>query len=111
MRKVCLSCPATYEKGHHDDGRCPTCSAQHRATGPPTAQKGLGSRWKRLSASIIERDGGACQIRRPGCLGRATTTDHITARSRGGNDGEETLRAACRPCNSVRGAGNRPHIA
>jgi 5-methylcytosine-specific restriction endonuclease McrA len=112
MMKVCANCQTLYTRTPSGDtGRCPSCAATRQANQPTTTQKGLGSKWKRLSASIIERDGGVCQIRRPGCLGRAITADHIIARSRGGTDDEENLRAACRPCNSGRGAGNRPHIA
>ena len=34
------------------------------------------------------------------CTLRATTTDHLVAKSNGGTDDDDNLVAACRPCNS-----------
>lgn len=59
-----------------------------------------GTDWRRLSKSILERDGYRCRIGGPGCLGLATTTDHIVPISRGGTHHPSNLQAACRPCNS-----------
>jgi 5-methylcytosine-specific restriction endonuclease McrA len=53
---------------------------------------------------VIERDGGECQLGLPGCTFVATTADHIVSRSLGGDSDMSNLRAACRSCNSRRGA-------
>jgi 5-methylcytosine-specific restriction endonuclease McrA len=53
---------------------------------------------------VIERDGGVCQLSLPGCTFVATTADHVIPRSLGGDSDPDNLRAACRPCNSRRGA-------
>jgi 5-methylcytosine-specific restriction endonuclease McrA len=64
-----------------------------------------GRRWRRLIPYVIARDGGVCQIRLPGCQGRATTADHVipvmVAPER--EMDPTNLRAACIPCNLRRG--------
>ncbi len=61
--------------------------------------------WHAVSALVLRRDGYRCQIRGPGCTGRATTADHVIELQDGapmydmGN-----LQAACRRCNSAKGA-------
>lgn len=71
-------------------------------------------RWRpsaKLRRSIIERDGGVCQL----CFApvredvepahpRYPHLDHITPRSRGGADSEDNLRLLCAQCNVTRGA-------
>jgi 5-methylcytosine-specific restriction endonuclease McrA len=42
------------------------------------------------------------------CRGTATTADHITPRSLGGDDQLANLRPACRSCNSSRGTAPNP---
>jgi 5-methylcytosine-specific restriction endonuclease McrA len=54
---------------------------------------------------VIAAAGGQCQLRLPGCTGKATTADHIIAVSAGGGNEADNLRAACKPCNSRLGAG------
>jgi 5-methylcytosine-specific restriction protein A len=61
--------------------------------------------WRALRLAILDRDGWQCQIRGPRCATVATTVDHIVRPDDGGSIWNETnLRAACRPCNSRRGA-------
>jgi 5-methylcytosine-specific restriction endonuclease McrA len=79
--------------------RCPA----HTINRGTASQRGYGWRWQQLSAAIIRRDMGACQIRRPGCTHTATTTDHIRPKSKGGSDDPGNLRAACLHCNSAKG--------
>ncbi|HSS11155.1 MAG TPA: HNH endonuclease signature motif containing protein [Acidimicrobiales bacterium] len=71
----------------------------------------LGSRaWRELRVYVLDRDGGLCQIRGPGCTKWATEVDHITSRADGGAIWDDAnLRAACRHCNLARAGryGNR----
>lgn len=66
--------------------------------------------WRDARARTLARDRGICRINLPGCIGAATEADHITELSIGGAPYDlSNLRAACKPCNSSRGAthGNR----
>jgi 5-methylcytosine-specific restriction endonuclease McrA len=55
---------------------------------------------ERITARILERDGGTCWL----CgLPGADTADHVIPRSRGGSNFDNNLRAAHRACNSKRG--------
>jgi 5-methylcytosine-specific restriction endonuclease McrA len=65
----------------------------------------LPGNWKRLRASILDRDGGVCQIRLPGCTGLATEVDHIRP---GDDHSESNLRAACQSCNQRANIATRP---
>ena len=60
-----------------------------------------GWRWARVRASILERDGGVCQIRNPAvCRGVATQVHHIVPLSKGGSKYDPgNLAACCQPCN------------
>ena len=61
------------------------------------------SRWPKLAAEIIERDGGRCQIRGPRCKGKATQCDHIIPWRDGGSWFDPAnLRGACEWCNTWR---------
>lgn len=72
----------------------------------------MGPGWESISRRVIARDGGQCQLRRPGCAGVADTVDHLvsraTARRQGWADGdinaEFNLVAACRHCNASKGS-------
>jgi hypothetical protein len=48
-------------------------------------------RWRNVRARVIERDGGVCQLRYPGCRGTADEVDHVVGsmarRSRRARDG------------------------
>ena len=56
--------------------------------------------WPKVRQQILARDSYVCQIRAAGCLGTATTVDHIVQPEAGGAwfDGAN-LRAACTKCN------------
>lgn len=59
------------------------------------------SAWRSARRRVLERDGWRCQVKLPGCLGRANAADHIIERFEGGADFDlENLQATCKPCNS-----------
>jgi 5-methylcytosine-specific restriction enzyme A len=62
--------------------------------------------WRRVRARVLERDGGRCQIRGPGCRGEATEVHHIVdVRLGGALYDEANCRSVCGPCH--RGLSNR----
>jgi 5-methylcytosine-specific restriction endonuclease McrA len=62
-----------------------------------------GSTWRKVRLEILQRDGYKCQIRLPGCTGKADRVDHVVPVDRGGAwYAESNLRASCRSCNGVR---------
>lgn len=77
-----------------------------RGDRPPTSWNArLGcsaARWAALRKAVFERDGYACQY----CGTTCTTLycDHVVPVSKGGTNALENLVAACRPCNSSKGA-------
>ena len=71
------------------------------------ANRGLGQEFERAKRFVVERDGGHCQLRRPGCTHLATTADRIVPRSRGGTTELSNLRASCGHCNSGTRAASR----
>jgi 5-methylcytosine-specific restriction endonuclease McrA len=61
---------------------------------------GSTTRWRKLRAAVLDRDGHLCQIRAAGCLDVATEVDHIQSLAFGGEKYDPgNLRAACQPCN------------
>jgi 5-methylcytosine-specific restriction endonuclease McrA len=56
---------------------------------------------------VLNTQGRTCWI----CGGRATSADHVTPRSLGGDDTDANLRPACQPCNAKRGAQENPFDA
>jgi 5-methylcytosine-specific restriction protein A len=60
--------------------------------------------WRRLRRFILARDLWLCQIEGPTCTRDATCVDHIIPKIRGGTDHPSNLRAACVPCNALKGA-------
>lgn len=60
-----------------------------------------------LRLSILERDGGLCQICRQV---PATQVDHIVPRVRGGITVPSNLQAACAWCNAQKGSGDAPRV-
>jgi 5-methylcytosine-specific restriction endonuclease McrA len=67
------------------------------------------SRWRAVRAEVFARAGGQCQIRLPGCTGRAEHVDHIVPRALGGPLWDlDNLRAACAHCNERRRVRYRP---
>jgi 5-methylcytosine-specific restriction endonuclease McrA len=60
--------------------------------------------WRVVRLRVLERDGWNCQLRLPGCRGKADEADHIVPHDRGGAWYDEAnLRAACGHCNRARG--------
>lgn len=96
------SCGAVHQAGV----RCPVSQARRGTT---TERMGPG--WQSISKRVIARDHGECQLRRAGCTGTATTTDHVVGRALARRWGwtleqvnaENNLVAACRHCNSSKG--------
>ena len=58
--------------------------------------------WRKFREEVFLRDGYRCRY--CGSSDAPLTLDHVIARSRGGSDAPENLAAACRPCNSSKGA-------
>lgn len=57
--------------------------------------------WPKVRKIVLARDGYECQVRLPGCLGKATDAEHIVPASAGGPALDlSNLRASCGPCNS-----------
>src|ERR1700733_6754577 len=91
-------CPVLVPKGTQ---RCSDCARAYESRRGSVTER-FGSGWARLSAAVLKRDRYECQLQLPGCLGRATTADHIIPKSRGGTATMDNLQAACRPCNSAK---------
>lgn len=87
--RPCIQCgtPST-------GSRCPT----HRVTRTSKVRAG-----NPLGQAILARDNYECQIRLPGCAGRATVVDHVVPLVRGGGETMAELQAACRHCNQLKG--------
>lgn len=66
--------------------------------------RGSTRAWRKLRATVIERDQGLCQIQGPGCTVIATHADHVTAKINGGPDTTDNTAAACEHCNLSKGA-------
>lgn len=82
------------------------CCVMARSAEEATPYSGRNrSKWNRVRAVVLERDGGTCQIR-SNCDGApATEVDHVTPWRDGGAWFElENLRAACKACNISRAA-------
>jgi 5-methylcytosine-specific restriction protein A len=61
--------------------------------------------WQRVRLVILARDGHRCRLALPGCKGVATEVDHIVELAAGGARLDPAnLQAACKPCNSSKGA-------
>lgn len=64
-------------------------------------------KWPKVRLAILARDGYQCQIKLPGCTGRATAVDHIIPVLSGGAWWDESnLRATCVSCNNHRKTAN-----
>lgn len=64
-----------------------------------------GRPWRRVVALVVDRDGGLCQLRLPGCTLHATTGDHIipVMLAPGLELDPDNVRASCVSCNLRRG--------
>lgn len=66
---------------------------------------GSTPQWRRVRRRVLERDGYVCQLRLPGCEGRASECHHRYGRLRPGQPlgpddyDPSVLQAACRNCN------------
>jgi 5-methylcytosine-specific restriction protein A len=82
------------------------CAAHTRSgwdtSRPPANAYAYKGDWPERRLRVLERDGYACQLRYPGCLGRASQVDHIVQPEAGGTDSLENLRAVCRRCHATR---------
>jgi hypothetical protein len=59
--------------------------------------------WRHAREWALARDGWQCQIKLPGCKGRASCVDHVVELEDGGPPFElSNLQAACRPCNAAK---------
>lgn len=69
----------------------------------------LPAGWREhIRPAILERDGFVCQIRLPGCAGRATEVDHIEPTD---DHSPANLQAACSDCNAEKNYRERPRVA
>lgn len=77
---------------------CDRCKSRHLVSLPCWA-----GRYAQDKRELVLRiKGRRCQLGLPGCKIRATTADHLTARSRGGTDDLDNLIPACPRCNRVK---------
>jgi 5-methylcytosine-specific restriction enzyme A len=63
-----------------------------------------GSGWQRVRLLVLKRDAYVCQLRYPGCTGRAGEVDHIVQPEFGGTADPTNLRAVCKRCHATRTA-------
>jgi 5-methylcytosine-specific restriction endonuclease McrA len=65
--------------------------------------KAYNGTWRKVRATILERDGHRCTIGMPGCTGLATQVDHIHPLAYGGAPYDaDNLRGSCANCNAGR---------
>jgi 5-methylcytosine-specific restriction endonuclease McrA len=84
--------------------RCAACAqATAQARGSAT-DRGYDTAWRKVRLQVLHRDRWTCMLALDGCLGRATTVDHLTPLSRGGARLDPgNLVAACTHCNPKKG--------
>lgn len=75
---------------------------QIRKKRPPHALENAFYRMERMNA--LDRQDGKCAYCRSTLNGGTATADHIQPRSKGGQDGNGNIAAACRPCNCAKGS-------
>ena len=69
----------------------------------PRAGSTYDAAWDRLRPTILRRDNYLCQVRGPGCRGKATAVDHVVPVNAGGARLDpRNLRAICVTCNTRR---------
>jgi 5-methylcytosine-specific restriction endonuclease McrA len=71
-------------------------------------------KWRHVRKAILARDGNVCQVRGTRCTFIATQVDHIVSWRELDESqwfAPELLRAACKSCNSQRGAKRQHELA
>ena len=92
-------CAALAEPGH---SLCAAHAQARNAQRPTAAQRGYGSRWRRVRAVFLAAHpvcGDPFGLH-PERVVAATDVDHVVPRRRGGADVVENLQALCRGCHS-----------
>jgi 5-methylcytosine-specific restriction protein A len=69
---------------------------------PPANAYAYNGDWAERRQRVLKRDGYVCQLRYPGCPGRASQVDHIVQPEAGGTADLENLRAVCTRCHARR---------
>ena len=95
MLRPCLIC-STLSR----ESRCES----HRLERPSATERGYGSSWRRLSASVIAEYGSCVDCGHAGSPDNPLTADHIVAKANGGTDDRWNLTCRCRRHNSSKGA-------
>lgn len=68
-------------------------------------ERGYGTAWERLRKTILDRDGGLCQVcKAAGHITLANAVDHITPKAHGGTDDPSNLQSICLPCHGAKTA-------
>ena len=71
-------------------------------------KRGPGTRtWRANRERALTRDHRQCQIGEYGCLGEATTVDHIVPLMDGGTDDLSNLQSVCAPCHARKTQGEQ----
>jgi len=72
---------------------------QQHQRGQSRQQRGYGSKWDVLRATVLTRDKHLCQnCKRNNLISPAKTVDHIIAKANGGTDDMSNLESLCWPC-------------
>lgn len=86
--RPCIGC----RKPTRNGSRCAPCARQAEAQRGSAAQRGYGSRWRKIRREVLELQ-PFCQV--PGCVRLASDVDHAIPRALGGSDDPENLQALC----------------
>lgn len=82
--------------------RCDAEIEKARATHARLQSFSAAAAWRPFRGDVLERDGWRCVY--CGVAGVPLELDHVIPKSRGGEHSLENLVAACKPCNSSKGA-------
>ena len=92
-------------------GRCANHKAEAKKASNFTKrlsrhERGYGSAWERLRLVVLQRDMGLCQVcRTKGRLTPGSIVDHVRPKAEGGTDDLENLQVICKPCHTMKTAG------